>query len=71
MKEHGRQKIAIIHLSEISFTELVLSIGAISSAGKITFGIVKSCKTKEYVDGNVTLAQEKWNKSMIQSQHVC
>jgi hypothetical protein len=53
---------AIIDLNEIAFTELILSIDATSSAGKIAFGIVKGCKTKEYEDGNAALAWEKLKK---------
>jgi hypothetical protein len=47
--EERKKKIEIIDLNEMAFTELILSINAASSAGKIAFGIVKSCKTKEYV----------------------
>ena len=49
-------------MNELAFTELVLSIDVSSSAGKIAFGIVKSCKTKEYKDGNAVLAWEKLKK---------
>jgi hypothetical protein len=46
----------IIDLNELAFTELVLSIDVSSSAGKITFSTVKSCKNKEYEVGNAVLA---------------
>jgi hypothetical protein len=46
----------IIDLNMIAFTELILSIDVIVSNGKIAFGIVKSCKTKEFEDGNSALA---------------
>jgi hypothetical protein len=52
----------IIDLNEMAFTELVLSIDVSSSSGKIAFGIVKSCKTKDYEDGHTGLAWEKLKK---------
>jgi hypothetical protein len=42
----------------MAFTELVLSFDVSSSSGKIAFGIVKSCKTKDYEDGHAGLAWE-------------
>jgi hypothetical protein len=56
--EEGKRMLAIIALNEIAFTELILSIDATSSAGKIAFGIVKGCKTKEYEDGNAASVWE-------------
>jgi len=52
----------IMVIIEMDFTELILSIDASSSAGKIAFGIVKSCKTKEYEDGNAVVAWDKLKK---------
>jgi hypothetical protein len=46
----------------MGFTELVLSIDVSSNSGKIAFGIVKSCKTKDYEDGHAGLAWEKLKK---------
>jgi len=60
--EEGKKQLKIIDLNELAFTELILSIDVSSSAGKIAFGIVKSCKTKEYEDGNAALAWEKLRK---------
>jgi C2H2 zinc-finger/Zinc knuckle len=60
--EEGKRMLAIMDLNEITFTELILSIAATSSDGKIAFGIVKGCKTKEYEDGNAALAWEKMQK---------
>jgi hypothetical protein len=54
--------LAIIDLNEIACTELIISIDATSSAGKIAFGIVKGCKNKEYEDGYAALAWEKLKK---------
>jgi hypothetical protein len=48
----------IVDLNELAFTELVLSIDVSSSSGKIAFGIVKSCKTKDYEDVHSGLAWE-------------
>ena len=52
----------IVELNEQAFKELALPIYVSSSVGKIAFGIVKSCKTKEYEDGNTALAWEKLKK---------
>jgi hypothetical protein len=54
--DDGKRMMVIIDLNEMAFTELILSIDASSSAGKIAFGIVKSCKTKEYEDGNAAVS---------------
>ena len=54
-----KKLIRIIELNEIAFTELILSIDVSSSNGKIAFGIVKSCKSKEFEDGNAAQAWEK------------
>jgi hypothetical protein len=43
----------------MAFIELALSIDVSSSSSKIAFAIVKSCKTKDYEDGNADLAWEK------------
>jgi hypothetical protein len=51
-----------IHLDEIAFIDLVLSIDVSRSSGKIAFGIVKSNKMKDYEDGHVGLAWENLKK---------
>jgi hypothetical protein len=43
----------------MSFNELVLSNDVSRSSGKIAFGIVISCKTKDYEDGHADLT---WGK---------
>ena len=45
--EEGKKLMRIIELNEIAFTELILSIDVSSSNGKIAFGIVENCKSKE------------------------
>jgi hypothetical protein len=57
--DEGKRMLRIIDLNEMAFTELVLSIDVSSSSGKIAFGIVKSCKTKDYEDDDAGLAWEK------------
>jgi hypothetical protein len=52
----------IIDLIEMACTELVLSIDVSSSSSKITFEIIKSCKTKDYEDGHAGLALKKLEK---------
>jgi Zinc knuckle len=49
-------------LNEIAYTRLILSIDVSNSQGKIVFGIVKSCKTKEFEDGSAALGWEKLRK---------
>jgi hypothetical protein len=57
--DEGERMLRIIDLNEMAFTELVMSIDVSSSSDKIAFGIVKSCKTKDYEDGHAGLAWEK------------
>ena len=54
--EEGRKLLKNADLNELAFTELILSIDVSSSGGKIAFGILKSCKTKDYEDGNASMA---------------
>jgi hypothetical protein len=60
--EEGKKLLRIADLNEIAFMELILSIDVSNSNGKIAFGIVKSCKSKEFEDGNAALAWEKLKK---------
>jgi hypothetical protein len=53
--EEGRKMLKNADLNELAFTELLLPID-VSSSGKITFGILKSFKTKDYEDGNASMA---------------
>jgi gag-polypeptide of LTR copia-type len=57
--EEGKKLLRIADLNEIAITELILSVDVSHSNGKIAFGIVKSCKSKEFEDGNAALAWEK------------
>jgi hypothetical protein len=60
--EEGKKLLRIADLNEIAFIELILSIDVSNSNGKIAFGIVKSCKSKEFEDGNAALAWDKVKK---------
>jgi gag-polypeptide of LTR copia-type len=60
--EEGKKLLWIADLNEIAFTELILSIDVSNRNGKIAFGIVKSCKSKEFEDGNAALDWEKLKK---------
>ena len=60
--EEGRKLLKNADLDELAFTELILSIDVSSSSGKIAFGILKSCKTKDYEDENASMAWEKLKK---------
>ncbi len=60
--EEGRRMMKNADLNELAFTELILSIDVSNSSGKIAFGTLKSCKTKDYEDGNATHAWKKLKK---------
>ena len=46
----------------MTFNELILSIDVSSSSGKIVFGILISCKTKDYEEGTASMTWEKLKK---------
>jgi hypothetical protein len=48
----------IIKINETTYRDLILSIDVSSSNGKMAFGIVNSCKSKEFEDGNAEIAWE-------------
>ena len=52
----GKTMMNAVELNEIAYTELLLSIGAKTSNGKIAFNIVKGCKSKDHPDGNAAIA---------------
>jgi hypothetical protein len=54
-----KNKSMIIKLNEIAYTELILSINLKASSGKVTFDIIRGCKTKDYPDGNGDIAWKK------------
>jgi thermostable 8-oxoguanine DNA glycosylase len=60
--EEERRMMKNSDLNELAFAELILSIDVSNSSGKIEFGILKSCKTKDYEDGNATHTWEKLKK---------
>jgi hypothetical protein len=51
------------NLNELAFKELILSIDISNRSGKIAYGFVKGCTTKDYEDGNASLAWEKLKKT--------
>jgi hypothetical protein len=59
LSDIGKKKSRIIELNEIAFTELILSIDVKTSNGKIAFNLVKGCKSKDYPDGNASIAWER------------
>ena len=63
--EEGRRMMKNADLNELAFTELILSIDVSNSSGKIAFGILKSCKIKDYEDGNAIHAWEKLKNNLI------
>jgi hypothetical protein len=62
LEEKSRRMMKNADLNELAFTELILSIDVSNTSGKIAFGILKSCKRKDYEDGNATHAWEKLKK---------
>jgi hypothetical protein len=60
--EEGKKLLRIADPHEIAFPELILSIDVSNSNGKSAFGIVKSCKSKVFEDGNAALAWERLKK---------
>ena len=58
----GKEKSKIVELNELAYSELVLSMDVKKATGKVAFQIVKSCKTKEYEDGNAAMVWEKLKK---------
>jgi hypothetical protein len=65
--DEDKSMLRIIDFDEMAFTKLVLSIDVSSSSGKIVFGIVKSCKSKDYEDGHAGLAWGKLKKKICPS----
>jgi hypothetical protein len=60
--EEGKRLLQIADLNEITSMDLILFIDVSNSNGKIAFGIVKSCESKELEDGNAALAWRKLKK---------
>jgi hypothetical protein len=48
-------------LNEIAYAELILSIVVKISSGKVAFDFIKGCNSKDYLDGNAAIAQERIN----------
>jgi hypothetical protein len=55
----GKKMLNAIDLNKVAYTERLLSIDVKTSNGKVAFIIVKGCKSKDYPDGNVTIAWDK------------
>jgi hypothetical protein len=62
--EKGKEAMKVIELNEIAFMEPVLSIDVSISSGKIAFGMVKDCKTKDFEDGNGALAWVRFEENV-------
>jgi thermostable 8-oxoguanine DNA glycosylase len=52
--EEGRRMMKNADCNKLAFTKLILSIDVSNSSGKNAFGMLKSCKTKDYEDENAT-----------------
>jgi hypothetical protein len=60
--EKGRKMSKNTDLNKLAFTELILSIEVSSCSGKLAFGISKSCKRKDFEDGNASMTWDKLKK---------
>jgi hypothetical protein len=60
--ESGNKKSIAIEMNKIAYTELILSIDVKTSSGKVTFNLIKGCKSKDYPDGNAAIAWERIKK---------
>jgi hypothetical protein len=59
-KDFGKKKSTIIKLMRFfTFTEIILSLDVKISSGKVTFNIIKGCKTRDYPDRNGAFAWER------------
>jgi hypothetical protein len=59
LEEGKKIIIAAADKNELAYTELILLTDDKTSSGKVAFNLVKGCKNKEYVDGNVFMAWER------------
>ena len=55
--DSAKKKLA--ELNEEAFEDIILSINHTSKQGKVTFSLVKNCKTSEYPEGNCKLAWDR------------
>jgi hypothetical protein len=60
--EEGRRMMKNDDLNKLAFTELMISIDVSKTGGKLVFGVLKSCKTKDYEDGKTRVAWQKVKK---------
>ena len=54
-----KEQIIINNLNKEEFEEFVSSIDTSTAAGKVSFRIIKGCKTKDYPNGN---APKSWKR---------
>jgi hypothetical protein len=57
--EEGKKLAIAADMSEVVYTELILSIDDKTGSGKVAFDLVKGCKNKDYADGNASMAWER------------
>ena len=58
-RERGGGIIRINNLNEEAFEDIILSIDHTTKQGKVTFSLVKNCKTAKYPEGNCKLAWDR------------
>jgi hypothetical protein len=59
--QEGKKLTIVADMSELAYTELILSIDDKTSSGKVTFNLVKGCKNKDYANGKASMAWERLN----------
>jgi hypothetical protein len=61
--EVGRGILKKVGLDQLAYAEWVLSMDVGSSSTNIAYGIMTSCRKKEYEDGNTALALNELKKN--------
>jgi hypothetical protein len=67
--DKGKKMLKNAEINEVAFTALMLSIDTNNSEGKVTFNLIKGCKSKEYSDGNAGVAWERLKNKF--EPHIC
>ena len=54
--DEGKRELKARNANDYAFEDLILSINGETRVGRVAFGIVKGCKTRELPDGDAHLA---------------
>jgi gag-polypeptide of LTR copia-type len=58
-KEDEVEKLKLKDLNELGYSDLMLSTDTTTSHGKVAFGLIRASKSKDYPDGNITIAWKR------------